>query len=84
VARGKLWHGGVVHGSTLQLADTGGCMYLAKWLLPILMFFGVAIWTIATNVPRTEMDFISHGLAFCILGSFLVYFLKRDIWGLAD
>lgn len=59
-------------------------MYLAKWLLPILMFCGVALWTIATNVPHTKMDFISRGFALCILGFFLIYFLKRDIWGLAD
>jgi hypothetical protein len=63
---------------------SAGHMYLAKWLLPILMFFGVAIWTIATNVPHTEMDFISHGFALCILGFILIYFLKRDIWSLAD
>jgi hypothetical protein len=63
---------------------SAGHMYLAKWLLPILMFFGVAVWTIATNVPHTEMDFISHGFALCILGFFFIYFLKLDIWDLAD
>jgi hypothetical protein len=63
---------------------SAGHMYLAKWLLPILMFVGVAVWTIAGNVPHTTMDFVSHGFALCVLGSFFVYFLKRDIWGLAD
>jgi hypothetical protein len=63
---------------------SAGHMYLAKWLLPILTFAGVAVWTIAGNVPHTVMDFLSHGFALCVLGFFLVYFLKRDIWGLAD
>jgi hypothetical protein len=63
---------------------SAGHMYLAKWLLPILTFTGVAIWTIASNLSHTRMDFISRGFALCILGSFLIYFLKRDIWGLAD
>jgi hypothetical protein len=30
------------------------------------------------------MDFASHGFALCVVAFFLVYFLKRDIWGLAD
>jgi hypothetical protein len=63
---------------------SAGHMYLAKWVLPFLVFVGVAIWTITNNVPHTKMDFISHGFALGILGSFLVYFLRRDIWGLAD
>jgi hypothetical protein len=63
---------------------SAGHMYLAKWVLPILMFVGVAIWTIASNVARTAIDFISHGFALSVLGLFLVYFLKRDIWNLLD
>jgi hypothetical protein len=63
---------------------SAGHMYLAKWLLPILTFVGVAVWTIASKAPHTAMDFISHGFALCVLGCFLVYFLKRDIWSLAD
>jgi hypothetical protein len=63
---------------------SAGHMYLAKWLLPILMFVGVAIWTIAHKVPRTSTDFISHGFALGVLGLLFIYFLKRDIWGMAD
>ncbi len=63
---------------------SAGHMYLAKWLLPALTFMGVAVWTIARKVPHTAADFISHGFALCVLGVILVYFLRRDIWGLAD
>jgi hypothetical protein len=70
------------HSALPQLS--AGHMYLAKWLLPILAFVGVAIWTIAHKVPHTATDFISHGIALCLLGLILAYFLKRDIWGMAD
>jgi hypothetical protein len=59
-------------------------MYLAKWLLPILTFVGVAIWTFAKKMPHTATELVSYGFALTILACFLVYFLRRDIWCLAD
>jgi hypothetical protein len=70
--------------SSIPVQISAGHMYLAKWLLPILTFVGVSVWTIASKMPHTAMDFVSHGFALCVLGFFLVYFLRRDIWGLAD
>jgi hypothetical protein len=63
---------------------SAGRMYLAKWLLPILTFVGVSVWTIARKMPHTAMDIASHGFALCVLASLMVYFFRRDIWGLPD
>jgi len=59
-------------------------MYLAKWLLPILTFVGVAIWTFAKKMPRTATELVSYGFALTVLACFLIYFLRRDIRCLAD
>jgi hypothetical protein len=72
-----------MNASSMPQLSTGR-MYLAKWLLPILTFVGVSVWTIARKMPHTAMDIVSHAFALCVLASFMVYFFRRDIWDLAD
>ena len=63
---------------------SAGRMYLAKWLLPILAFVGVSVWTTTRKMPHTAMDIASHAFALCALASIMVYVFRRDIWILAD
>jgi hypothetical protein len=60
-------------------------MHLAKWVLPSALFICVAAWQVISNPPRSAMDLWTHAIIpLCILGGIFIFFLRRDLWGLAD
>jgi hypothetical protein len=60
-------------------------IYLAKWVLPLATFVGVAAWQVFRNPAHSARNvWTTVIIPLCILGGFLIYFLKRDLWGLAD
>jgi hypothetical protein len=59
-------------------------MYLAKWVLPAVLFGGVAVWVVADEARSTSPHYQSSAVALLILATIFVFILKKKMWVLAD